>query len=155
MEKQFEPQAHSSAFQSAAREFGKRSVIVLLVGDIVTLLLFTYIGQRDHELIDAANPLAGVLKAFLPFLLAWLAAAFAMGAYKVSEQDMEWRTALGRGFMAWMIAAPLGVVLRALWLDRAVIPTAFLLAAFGFGGAMLLTWRILYVLVWHRVRHRA
>lgn len=129
------------------------AALYLMLGDIVTLLLFVYIGQADHELVDAENPVRGLLLASLPFILTWLVAATVLGTYRVSKDDLQWRVAFWRLLNAWLVAAPLGVILRAVWLDRAVIPTAFVLAALGFGGVMLLAWRAAYILVW-RSRHR-
>lgn len=129
------------------------AALYLMLGDIVTLLLFVYIGQADHELVDAENPVRGLLLASLPFILTWLVTATVLGTYRVSKDDLQWRVAFWRLLNAWLVAAPLGVVLRAVWLDRAVIPTAFVLAALGFGGVMLLAWRAAYLLVW-RSRHR-
>lgn len=144
-----------AAHQVTAKITDQRGALVLLLGDTITLALFVYIGQRDHELLDATNPLGGVLAALAPFLVTWVVTAFTLGAFRVSAADMNWRTALGRWLNAWLIAAPMAVVLRALWLDRAVIPTNFLLAAFVFGGAMLLAWRVLFTLAWHRVKRHS
>lgn len=129
------------------------AALFLMLGDIVTLLLFVYIGQADHELVDAENPVRGLLLASLPFIITWLVAATVLGTYRVSAEDLQWRVVLLRLTNAWLVAAPLGIILRAVWLDRAVIPTAFVLAALGFGGVMLLAWRAAYILVW-RSRHR-
>lgn len=120
----------------------------LILGDTLTLLLFVSIGQVDHALVDAENPVRGILLAALPFVIPWLVTAAVLGTYRVSEPELLWHISLWRLTNAWLVAAPLGIVLRALWLDRAVIPTAFLLAALGFGGAMLLVWRLAYMLVW-------
>ncbi|MCC7163679.1 MAG: DUF3054 domain-containing protein [Anaerolineae bacterium] len=129
------------------------AALYMMLGDIVTLLLFVYIGQADHELIDAENPVRGLLLASLPFIITWLVTSTVLGAYRVSAEDLRWRVAFWRLLNAWLVAAPLGIVLRAVWLDRAVIPTAFVLAALGFGGLMLLIWRAAYILVW-RSRHQ-
>ena len=51
---------------------------------------------------------------------------------------------------ALLIALPLGIWLRALWLDRAVVPTLFISATLGFGTLFILGWRLIYG-VW-RVR---
>lgn len=150
-----QPQPSSAAQPAPGRITDRRGALILLLGDVVTLALFVFIGQSDHDLIDAANPLEGIVKAVLPFLIVWIAAAFAVGAYRTGAADLGWRTALGRWLIAWLIAAPLGVLVRALWLDRAVIPTAFLWAALIFGGLMLLTWRVLFILAWHKLRGRA
>lgn len=153
-ENHFQKRSSPSLSGVPARLFPRPlAALGLMLGDILTLLLFVYIGQIDHALTDAENPLRGILFTALPFLIPWLITASALGAYRVSADDLSWRVAFWRLLNAWLVAAPLGVLLRALWLERAVIPTAFLLAALGFGGAMLLAWRIGYVLVW-RVRSK-
>jgi hypothetical protein len=117
--------------------------LVLLAGDLVTLIAFIYIGQRDHDLIDPANPLMGVLLPAAVFALPWVITAFVLGAYDAGG-EISVRKAMGRSVNTWLVAAPLGLLLRALVLGRAVIPTVFISAALGFGGAMILGWRLAF-----------
>jgi len=48
----------------------------------------------------------------------------------------------------WLVAAPIGILVRSYALGRAVIPTVFLVATLGFGGAFVLGWRALFAVVW-------
>jgi Na+-driven multidrug efflux pump len=124
-----------------------RTNALLITGDMLTLLAFAYIGQREHETVNSARPLLGVVWTGLPFALTWLAAGWLLGAFDGKGRAM--RPFLGRSLNTWLVAAPLGLLLRSYLLQRAVIPTVFVTAALGFGGAMILGWRLLFAL-WQR-----
>lgn len=117
--------------------------LILVVGDILALLLFVFIGQADHETVSAENPIGGVIMTGAPFLAVWLVTAFLMGAYRA--EVLTPRVMLTRSLTAWLIALPIGIVLRSLLLGRAVIPLGFALAAFAFGGLFVIVWRMLFV----------
>ena len=119
---------------------------ILLAGDILVLVLFVLAGQREHELINAGNPLLGIAQTSLEFVLAWLAAAARFGAFRRDEPSSR-RAFLRRSLNAWLLAAPLATLLRALVLDRADIPTAFQIVVLLLGGALLLGWRLLYAIL--------
>ncbi|MCL4863554.1 MAG: DUF3054 family protein, partial [Caldilineaceae bacterium] len=106
-----------------------------------------YIGQRDHGLVDAANPLWGVLWTAAPFVVVWLPVAALLGVYPLRAGASQ-RVVLTRALNAWLVAAPLGILLRAYILGRAVIPTSFLVATLGFGGLFLLGWRVVALMIW-------
>ncbi len=130
---------------------------ILLTGDVIALLLFVFAGQRDHELVDPNQPVVGVILAALPFLPAWIVAGAWLGAFRFELDDHKGRpyAFLGRALNAWLVAAPIGIVLRALILGRAVIPTPFVIAATGFGGLFLLAWRVVFALGWRLLKNRA
>lgn len=121
--------------------------LLILLGDLIALLLFVYIGQRDHGLVDAENPLLGLLWASWAFTLVWVIAAALLRALP-DVATLSARVLLVNGLNAWLVAAPLGVLLRAYFLGRAVIPTSFLAATLAFGGLFVLGWRLLFVLLW-------
>lgn len=117
--------------------------IILAAGDILALLLFVFIGQTDHQTNDAGNPLGSLLLAGVPFVIAWLVTAFLLGAYRADVFTP--RVMFARSLTAWLIALPIGIVLRALLLGRAIIPVTFVLVAFAFGGLFVLGWRMIFV----------
>lgn len=119
------------------------SQIILPVGDILAVLLFVFVGQTDHQTNDPGNPLGSLLLAGAPFVAAWLVTAFLLGAYRADV--LAPRVMFTRTLTAWLVALPVGIVLRALVLGRAVIPTAFILVAFAFGGLFVLGWRMIFV----------
>lgn len=121
----------------------QRGSAVLLAGDLATLIAFIYIGQRDHDLVDPVNPLLGMLMPAAVFALPWVITGLVLGAYDAGDQISLGR-AMSRSLNTWLVAAPLGLLLRALVLGRAVIPTVFIMAALGFGGLMILGWRLVF-----------
>jgi hypothetical protein len=57
---------------------------------------------------------------------------------------------LGRSALAWVFAAPIGLFIRMLWLDRGGIPIPFLLVTLAAGGLFLLGWRLVFWLIFLR-----
>ena len=114
-----------------------------IVGDVVMLLAFILIGEQDHGMLDDPAIVWTVLRAVIVFGLPWLGAAWWCGALaRVSRQGF-WRW-VAATVQALLIALPLGIWLRALWLDRAVVPTLFISATLGFGTLFILGWRLVY-----------
>jgi len=62
---------------------------------------------------------------------------------------------IARSLNTWLVAAPIGILIRSYALGRAVIPTVFLVATLGFGGVFVLGWRALFALVWWWVGRKA
>ncbi|MDL1898724.1 DUF3054 family protein, partial [Anaerolineae bacterium CFX7] len=58
---------------------------------------------------------------------------------------------------AWLIAAPIGIILRSFAMGRVVVPLNFILAAYGFGGLFVLGWRIIFAFIvqWRQRAHAA
>ncbi|MBI4791080.1 MAG: DUF3054 family protein [Chloroflexi bacterium] len=125
---------------------------VLLLGDLVALMLFIYVGQREHDVVNADNPILGLLPSVGAFALPWVVAGWWLGAFR--DDALTPREFLGRTLIAWLATAFLGLLFRALLLGRAVIPTAFAIATLGFGGLFLFGWRLLFLLGWKIARSR-
>lgn len=119
---------------------------MLVVGDVLVLLVFALVGQREHEGTNADNPVLGIALTTGEFTAAWLAAAAWSGAFRRDEPPAL-RPFMQRSLNAWLVAAPLATLVRALVLGRADIPTAFLIVVLLLGGTMLLGWRLLYAIV--------
>jgi hypothetical protein len=115
---------------------------VLLLGDAAALLAFVLLGMRTHETLGQANALLRLAATAGPLLLTWLAAAAALGAWRFAL-PLRWRAVWGRTALAWLAAAPLGLLLRAVLLGSATVVVAFALVTLGLGGALLLGWRSL------------
>lgn len=114
-----------------------------IVGDVVMLLAFIIIGEQDHGFLDDPAIVWTVLRALIVFGLPWLVAAVWCRALAPVGRDTYWRWLLAT-LQALLIALPLGIWLRALWLDRAVVPTLFISATLGFGTLFILGWRAVY-----------
>ncbi len=111
----------------------------LLAGDLLVLLLFVFIGQRDHGM-SLTGALPSLLATTLALALPWAVVAWLLGVLRLPG-DRPAAAWLGRVAAAWLIAAPLGLILRALWRGQASIILIFMIVALGLGGLFVLVWR--------------
>jgi hypothetical protein len=131
----------------------KRSSISLLAaGDLLALLAFVLVGQAEHQTVSATNPLLGALPNLVSLAIPWLLLAVLLGAYPRGAERPTLPGFLGRSALAWVIAAPLGLVIRMVYLGRGDIPVPFLLVTIAAGGLFLLGWRLIYWLLVLRPR---
>lgn len=114
-------------------------VTILLAGDALFLLAVTWLGFATHS-----RSLAGGrwLVTYLPLLFSWILAAYLLKLYHSGTAD--------RYSMIWLVlaaavfAAPLAVMLRALWLQQTVIPV-FGLVMMSMTAAGMGIWRLAWV----------
>jgi hypothetical protein len=118
------------------------STIILVLGDIVALILFTLIGQRQHDIAISAM---GIIVTTAPFIIAWLVVGFFMGAFKPSAY-FNIGQAAKKVTIVWLIAGPVGLGLRALFEQKGV-PLNFVIITMVVILIFLLVWRILFVLL--------
>ena len=114
-------------------------VAVLVAGDILAFLLFAVAGHgQHHETIT----LGRIVATAAPFVVAWLVSAPWLGAFGRlgSAATTRPRHLLQRTAIAWIVAWPLALILRAFWM-RAGIPPAFALIALVANAVLLLGWR--------------
>lgn len=126
-----------------------RFVVWLFVGDALCLSLFVLAGLQTH---DSASPLVRFGLNAGPLIFTWTLTAWALGALQL-EPPLTYRTFLGRTLTAWLVAAPLALILRALVLRAATLVLIFMLVTLGLGGGILLAWRA--AVVWVVRRHAA
>lgn len=110
----------------------------LLAGDWLIILLFVFIGQRDHDMAVIAS-LPSLTMTTLAVAVPWTVAAWPLGALRPPDAALPW---FGRALAAWLIAAPLGLIIRALLRGQASIAVAFALVMLGLGGLFMLGWRV-------------
>ncbi len=118
----------------------------LALGDLIALIIFAAVGRASHDLVATQGVLRATLNTAAPFMLAWLLVGMVLGMYHGTAlyplKRVLWRTAL-----AGVIAGPLGVAIRALWLRRPII-WVFMLVATATSTLALLVWRV----GWSRLR---
>ena len=114
-------------------------VAVLVAGDIIAFLLFARAGHAQHHETTA---LGSIVTTAVPFVVAWLVSAPWLGAFGRlgSAATTRPRHLLKRTAIAWIVAWPLALLLRAFWM-RAGIPPAFDLIALVANAVLLLGWR--------------
>jgi hypothetical protein len=133
--------------QNNARPSFRFAPLILLVGDLIAIVVFVVIGQRDHNLVNEGNPVLGVLITTAEFAVPWAVAGWLLGAFPRSDK-LTVRSLLTRSLNTWLVAAPIGILIRSFALGRDVIPMMFLVAALGFGGTFVLGWRAVFAVVW-------
>jgi Ca2+/H+ antiporter len=126
------------------------------LGDVIVLILFAIIGRASHDVASTAGPVLGTLNTAFPFIVAWLVLAAVLGGFSGKAFYPIGRV-IGRTLLASILAAPLGVLLRAAiqaaprqfyafrW-DS--IQPSFILVATLSTSVMLLVWRV----AWSRIR---
>lgn len=122
---------------------------VLIFMDLLALILFVWTGQTDHGTMNDANPIVGILTASWEFALLWLLVGWPLDAFP-RVQDWTIRLLLSKAMLAWLVAAPLALLLRSLVLSRLNIPSLFMAATLGFGILFLWAGRLLLFLIWRR-----
>lgn len=121
-----------------------RRVIILVIGDLLTLLLFAWIGRRSHALL--VTDLGAIVTTAAPFVMSWFVITPWFGLFS-AEVSQNWRKLIPRLLIAWVIGSPLALLLRAIWLGRSIpggLNPTFALVAFGFTTLFLLVWRLAY-----------
>lgn len=120
-----------------------RRLVVLVLGDILSLAVITLIGFANHKEL-AIFPLERILATFLPLLAGWFLIAPWLGLFKpeiTSDPRQLWRPIL-----AMFLAAPLAGLLRALMLNSVVIPF-FVLILGGSAALGMVVWRSIWWLL--------
>jgi Protein of unknown function (DUF3054) len=130
--------------------------ILLILGDMITLLIITLIGFAAHG-ETSISFLPRMLTTFIPLLIGWflLAPWFGLLTPSVAARHLPrfgggWVGVITAG-LAMLFAGPLAVVLRGLILNAPIIPIfAVVLSATSVLGMMI--WRTLYFLLNRRTR---
>jgi len=113
---------------------------ILLAGDWLALLLFVAVGQRNHDLVNAAHPLRRWLLVTACFAAPWAMAGWRLGAFPRGDAATA-RTVLAHALNTWLVAAPFGIVLRAFALGQVGVARNFFIVGLVFGGLFLGAWR--------------
>ncbi len=112
---------------------------ILVMGDLITIGLITVAGFASHGTLGSAG--MRMLTTFAPLLVGWLAAAPAVGAYRmkdVTRLNQLWRPVWGMA-----LGAPMAAWLRGVWLNAAIQPI-FVLVLVGVSMTAILVWRIVF-----------
>ncbi len=111
---------------------------LLIIGDLVCILLANLAGFAFHR-ESSATAAGRFIATYFPFAASWLLASFLVGAYGGDPAQRWDRTARSLGATA--LAAPLGAVLRGVWLGTPVLPVFVAVMGSVVGGSILV-WRL-------------
>jgi len=116
----------------------KKPQFFLAMGDLVIFMFFAFTGREAHAPGDA-NLIVNALPTLLTFLIVWFAIATVGRVYRTGMITNP-RSALLRTLIAWIIAAPIAIIIRAIILNRTAIPWQFVAVTLGLVGTLLLLW---------------
>ena len=122
-----------------------QQLALLIGGDLLVLLLFTWVGRSSHSL-SGIDIFAGLATA-APFIISWFLIAPWLGLFQV-EVSQTWRKLVPRLLLVWLIGGPLAGLLRALFLGRpipeGIVPT-FVVITMVIASLFMLIWRLGYI----------
>ena len=114
----------------------------LAVGDALAFMLFAGIGRASHNEAVGLDAILQVAETAAPFAIGWFVVAPFVGAFSTDVRGHP-RTMLTRTALAWLIAWPIGLLLRAL-IRQTGIPTTFAIITLLTVLLILLGWRGLF-----------
>lgn len=126
-------------------KLSQRSTIALIVGDIIAFLVFASIGRSSHNESAGAAEILHVAETAAPFIIGWFIVALFAGTYRANVVQ-NWKPMLTHTALAWLIAWPIGLALRAI-IRQSGIPLSFALVTLGAALLILLIWRTLFATV--------
>jgi hypothetical protein len=116
----------------------RKPQLIVILGDVVIFTFFALTGRETHAPGDV-NLIVNALPTLLTFLIVWFVSAAAGRVYR-SDVIAHSRSAVLHTLMAWIVAAPIAIVMRALLLSRTAIPWQFVAVTLGLVGTLLLVW---------------
>jgi hypothetical protein len=118
----------------------KRAVIMLVIGDLLCFLIFVAFGRSSHREASGFAAIPQIIIIALPFVAGWFLVSPFVGVYRhkilAQPRSMVIRTAL-----AWLIAWPVAMLLRGIFVDHGVPKFSFAIVVLLFNMLLLLIWR--------------
>lgn len=119
-------------------------ILTLALGDVFVFLIFATLGRGSHGETTGIAALPEVVVTAAPFAIGWFLVAPFVGAFR-RDVVANPRTMAIRTTLAWILAWPVGLLLRWLFVRR-IPPLSFALIVLSFNLAVLLVWRWPYAL---------
>jgi hypothetical protein len=138
--------------RSFAAPRGLRRIAALAAGDTLALLIFAAVGRASHAEAAGLGALLQTAETAAPFVAGWFVVAPLAGAFR-PEVASRPGPMLARTALAWLLAWPLSLGLRALLLQRP-IPIPFALVTLAAVFVMIGLWRLVFALLSARTERR-
>ena len=118
----------------------KQAVIMLVIGDLLCFLIFVAFGRNSHGEASGFAAIPQIIITALPFAAGWFLVSPFVGAFrhKILAQP---RSMVKRTAVAWLIAWPVAMLLRGIFVDHNVPPLSFAIIVLLFNMLLLLIWR--------------
>ena len=127
--------------EAPIKQVRPRDIAVVLLGDMTVFLAFVILGKTEHGIIHST----ALLRTALPFAIIWCAISPWLGAYRASTL-YNLRTTAWRIPLIWLLCGFVALLARALLTDRP-LTLAFALVAIAVQGALLVSWRGVFMMV--------
>ncbi len=118
----------------------KWTAVLLVIGDILCFLIFVALGRNSHGEASGFGAIPQIIVTALPFLAGWFLVSPFVGAFRhkivAQPKAMVIRTAL-----AWLLAWPVTMLFRGIFVDHGVPPLSFASIVLVFNMILLLIWR--------------
>lgn len=122
-----------------------QAVIMLVIGDLICFLIFSALGRNQHREPSGVTAILQIILTALPFAAGWFLVSPFVGAFRhkilAKPGAMVIRTAL-----AWLLAWPVAMLLRGIFVDHGIPPLSFAIIVLFFNMLLLLIWRWLFAL---------
>jgi hypothetical protein len=119
-----------------------RRSALLAVGDALAFMIFAALGRASHSEAAGFAAILQVAETAAPFAIGWFVVAPFAGTYRADIASRP-RQMLERSALAWLLAWPIGLLLRAL-IRQTTIPLSFALVTLITNLLILLGWRGLF-----------
>lgn len=119
---------------------------ILIGGDLLVILSFIFAGRSSHG-FSMSDIVVQIWLSALPFIIGWFVVMPWFGIFK-ADVSRNWRQLTPRLLLGWLIAGPLSLVLRALFLGRPIpagIIPSFAMISLAYIGLVGLIWRLGYI----------
>ena len=131
----------------------KQAVILLVIGDLLCFMIFVAFGRSSHGEASGFAAIPQIIVTALPFIAGWFLVSPFVGAFRhkilAQPRSMVIRTAV-----AWLLAWPVALLLRGIFVDHGVPPLSFAIVVLLFNMLLLLIWRWPFALN-NQMRQRA
>jgi hypothetical protein len=119
-----------------------RRSALLAAGDALAFMIFAALGRASHSEAAGLAAILQVAETAAPFAIGWFVVAPFAGTYRADIASRP-RQMLERSALAWLLAWPIGLLLRAL-IRQTTIPLSFALVTLITNMLILLGWRGLF-----------
>ena len=118
----------------------KQAVILLAIGDLLCFLIFVAFGRSSHGEASGFAAIPQIIVTALPFIVGWFLVSPFVGAFrhKIMAQP---RSMVICTAVAWLLAWPVAMLLRGIFVDHGVPPLSFAIVVLLFNMLLLLIWR--------------
>jgi len=120
-------------------------IVSLAVGDAVCFFIFAAIGRGSHGETTGLAAIPQITVTALPFLTGWFLVAPFVGAFRRDVMANP-RKMASRTLLSWVLAWPVAMAIRGIFVDHGIPPLTFALITLVFNTLILQLWRWPYAL---------